>query len=63
MIIPLEEGTEVRMHEKRHIISCGIVYMVVILNQSHLIAELVGLITVAATVPTSMRMERLISVI
>jgi hypothetical protein len=40
--IPLEEGTKVRMHVKRYIVSCGIVFVIAILNQSNLIAESTG---------------------
>ena len=42
MVIPLEEGTRVRMQIKWHIIFCGIVFVIVILNQSLLMAMSVG---------------------
>jgi len=52
MTIPPEEGTRIRMQINQYIISCGIVYVIVILNQSNLMAKPVGLVTVAATVLT-----------
>ncbi len=51
------------MRVKLHIISHGMIFVVLILNQSSLIAESVDPVTVGVTVPTSTRTARWISVI